>query len=318
MSTRLVLLATLLFSSTALSVLVVTTPWRSSPLLLPVAHAGTPVEFFDVEFPQGAYVWCLDRSCSMAWANSPIATMQAEVIESIMEFPSSGEFSLVSYGSTTETWSDTLQPIDPDTFASASDWVNDLDPSGWQCMEEALLTSLEIAEQSTQSVRAVFLLFHGDVPFCNGDDIRNEVLDNVTAANTEGISIHVVYLSDFQVGAQFCQGLADMNDGVAVLTQGASPPVFTRGDLDADGTVQLPDGLFLLGYQFLSGPTPTCLDAADVDDNGVVDGLVDALFLLNFVFAGGAMPPFPGPTDCGIDPDGDGDDIACASAPACP
>ena len=73
---------------------------------------------------------------------------------------------------------------------------------------------------------------------------------------------------------------------------------FLRGDVDGNGIVTgLLDGFFLLNYQFGSGPLPPCLEAADCDGNGVVTGLTDALYILNFQFNGGAPPPMPWP-DC--------------------
>jgi hypothetical protein len=85
---------------------------------------------------------------------------------------------------------------------------------------------------------------------------------------------------------------------------------FIRGDVDYNGSLpNLVDALYLLAYQFVQGsPAPPCPDSADVDDNGFVNGLVDGLYLLNFSFASGSPPPGPYP-DPGIDmtPDGLGE-----------
>jgi len=47
----------------------------------------------------------------------------------------------------------------------------------------------------------------------------------------------------------------------------ASRKQFRRGDSDAKGGVpNITDGIFVLNYLFLGGPTPTCLEAADADN----------------------------------------------------
>lgn len=93
-----------------------------------------------------------------------------------------------------------------------------------------------------------------------------------------------------------------------------APPVFMRGDATQTGSVVSPigDALFLFSWQFGDeGVTLLCEDAADADGNGVVNGMVDGLFLLYWRFLDGAPPPAPGPIECGPDPDGDDDGLGC-------
>ena len=65
------------------------------------------------------------------------------------------------------------------------------------------------------------------------------------------------------------------------------------------------------------------MDAADADDSGGVSGLPDGLFLLKWQFAGGSpAPPDPGPTECGPDPTEDDEedpefDLGCEKPPVC-
>ncbi|MCI0651753.1 MAG: proprotein convertase P-domain-containing protein [Planctomycetes bacterium] len=96
-------------------------------------------------------------------------------------------------------------------------------------------------------------------------------------------------------------------------------PNFLRGDCNADGvTNALIDALFILNWQFSMGAAPPCFDAADVNGDNVVNALIDALFLLNWQFSMGPAPPAPGPTVCGLDPDGDVA-VVCATPPiTCP
>ncbi len=77
---------------------------------------------------------------------------------------------------------------------------------------------------------------------------------------------------------------------------------FLRGDVDGDGAVAaLFDALDLLEWQFADGDEPPCHDAADVDDSGTVSALVDAFALLIWGFQDGPAPEAPGPDTCGVD-----------------
>ena len=69
----------------------------------------------------------------------------------------------------------------------------------------------------------------------------------------------------------------------------------------------------LLEWAFQSGTEPPCFDAADVDDDGVVFPLIDALYLGAWAFLAGPVPPTPGPNECGIDATEDETDCATAS-----
>ncbi len=85
------------------------------------------------------------------------------------------------------------------------------------------------------------------------------------------------------------------------------PPLerFRRGDVNASNDVDISDSVALLGYLFLAGARPSCLDAADSDDSGDLD-LTDAVGILGFLFLGNPPPRSPGPRDCGADPTADG------------
>jgi len=82
------------------------------------------------------------------------------------------------------------------------------------------------------------------------------------------------------------------------------PCTFVRGNLvDKDGAtvvVDLNDAVGILAFLFLNGSVPNCLDAADVNDNGLVE-LSDYTYVVNFFFNGGPPPPAPYPPP-GVDP----------------
>lgn len=102
------------------------------------------------------------------------------------------------------------------------------------------------------------------------------------------------WLDDSQVEIDF--EIYDEDPGVT--------PEFLRGDATASGRVSVSDPLAILVWLFMDASRrPSCLDAADANDDGVID-LHDPMLLLRFLFQGGPppSPPFPEP---GLDPTGD-------------
>ena len=84
---------------------------------------------------------------------------------------------------------------------------------------------------------------------------------------------------------------------------------FIRGSLDGDGDVDLVDAIICINYLIVSGPVPTCLDAADMNDDGTIN-IVDPLYLLYHLFITGTTPPPPPFPGCGSDPTPDSLDCA--------
>ena len=76
---------------------------------------------------------------------------------------------------------------------------------------------------------------------------------------------------------------------------------FKRSDVNADGAVDITDGISGLKYLFQGGAAPTCLDTLDSNDDGKND-ITDPLDIFNYLFRGGDAPPAPGPLVCGSDP----------------
>lgn len=128
----------------------------------------------------------------------------------------------------------------------------------------------------------------------------------------DGLSELFVEAPFHVIGLGSTIGLACLIPGAALQT---SPPTpFRRGDTNADGKVDLSDAVYSLGYLFLGGPDPICLDAGDSDDSGSID-ISDAVGILNFLFLSGPepAPPFE---RCGVDATADG--LSCAAFPQCP
>lgn len=87
---------------------------------------------------------------------------------------------------------------------------------------------------------------------------------------------------------------------------------FIRGDADANELITISDALYILQHLFIPGsPTPSCMDAADVTDNGTVS-LQDGIYLLQWLFIPGSPEPPPPFPDCGYDPTWEG--LGCSES----
>ena len=64
----------------------------------------------------------------------------------------------------------------------------------------------------------------------------------------------------------------------------------SRGDANADGTINISDITFLISSIFADGPAPTTTVAGDADGNGSVN-IADITYLIARIFAGGPPPP---------------------------
>jgi hypothetical protein len=89
---------------------------------------------------------------------------------------------------------------------------------------------------------------------------------------------------------------------------------FIRGDVDADGHIDITDPILLLGHLFTGRPAPRCQAGADIDDSDALD-LADGIYSLEYQFLSGPPPagPFPG---CGEDPSPGS--LDCTGGSGCP
>jgi hypothetical protein len=67
------------------------------------------------------------------------------------------------------------------------------------------------------------------------------------------------------------------------------PPSTIWGDANGDGTVNVSDAVFLIQYIFAGGPAPDPLMVADANCDGYVN-ISDAVFIITYIFAGGPEP----------------------------
>ena len=69
-------------------------------------------------------------------------------------------------------------------------------------------------------------------------------------------------------------------------------PVGVDGDADGNGIITISDAVYLINYIFAGGPAPSPLSKGDADCNGIIT-ISDAVYLINYIFAGGPAPNCP-------------------------
>ena len=87
---------------------------------------------------------------------------------------------------------------------------------------------------------------------------------------------------------------------------------FIRGDLAADGTIDISDPVTLLAGLF-QGADLACPEAGDLDGDGRLE-ITDAVVLLSYLFLAGPPPPPPFP-GCGVEAPSSG--LGCPRDPPC-
>ena len=65
---------------------------------------------------------------------------------------------------------------------------------------------------------------------------------------------------------------------------------FMRGDVDNNGKYTMNDIVYLINYLFRGGATPVPLEAGDVDASGAIN-VSDVTYLINYLYHSGPPPP---------------------------
>jgi hypothetical protein len=65
-----------------------------------------------------------------------------------------------------------------------------------------------------------------------------------------------------------------------------------RGDVNANGTINAADVVYLMNYLFIGGPQPIPLETGGVNCDGKIDA-ADVVYLINYLFIAGPPPCGP-------------------------
>lgn len=167
--------------------------------------------------------------------------------------------------------------------------------SDWGGLDELLLGK-QVADVETFLATALY-------PSVNGDwyNLRIECIDehiSISVDSTEviayddlegQISSGGIGLVCFTGGEGICDVSFDNVRVTAVLVECCA----TRGDIDHSGPdIDISDLVYLVDYMFTGGPVPPCLAEVDVDGSGgpaPID-IADLVYLVDYMFTGGPPP----------------------------
>lgn len=82
------------------------------------------------------------------------------------------------------------------------------------------------------------------------------------------------------------------SDHELVAIEVVETQVYTCGDANGDGDVNVGDGVFIINYVFKGGPAPNPLCVADPNNDGAPN-VGDAVYIINYVFKNGPAPIEP-------------------------
>lgn len=154
-----------------------------------------------------------------------------------------------------------------------------------------------------------------------GDRLARIYLDGVKLLDYDMASSTLPSMLNFILGDGWWDGIHTF-EGVVPTDQQVFeaykfilPDDFIRGDVDGSGhPLNIADMILL--YEYLAGNLPiTCLNAADVNDDNIVD-ISDPVYLSNYIFSLGPLPPAPFPY-CGKDSATPGT-LGCVAVSVCP
>lgn len=84
----------------------------------------------------------------------------------------------------------------------------------------------------------------------------------------------------------------DLSTGVTWSNQVYHFRIMRPGDPDGNGQISISDAVFLINYIFAGGPAPVPLLSGDADCSGAIS-ISDAVYLINYIFGGGPEPCEP-------------------------
>ncbi len=225
-----------------------------------------------------------------------------------------------SGNSTTEVFAVTVLDTEGPTIVPGPDIVVPIDPA--TCFAVVLVPAPQVSDNCGI---AALTNDHTGTSNASGVYPYGSTLVNWTAVDPTGAIATATQIITVEAEAIDCNGngvldVCDIASGASLDENDNQVPdeceqTFRRGDANADGQIDIADGVFLLNYLFLNGPSGDCQDSLDVNDDGQVQ-LSDAIWVITYQFANGPEPLSPF-LQCGDDltPDSLGCDTGTCPLP---
>jgi hypothetical protein len=122
------------------------------------------------------------------------------------------------------------------------------------------------------------------VPALAGGDSDNHLFAPWTVGPDSGIQYTVRILTTLAEDEEAS------NDTVTVTLESATEVMFVCGDINGDGSnPDISDLVYLVDFMFIGGAAPPVLEAANVDGVGDID-ISDLVYIVDYMFNGGPGP----------------------------
>ncbi len=218
---RLLVVSSVALGCLALYATDATDPGTSRPLDLPSGGPGADddeesifdtIQFFGGAYEGDAFVWCLDKSCSMAWQGD-FSQLQIEVIASLESLTEASQFSLVAFSSGHIVWSPTLREGSFANRQAAIEWVRALEPAGASCIGPAVVKTIAISNLAIVKSKHIIILSDGAHSCGEEADSSDAAISAITRANWQRSPIHTISLAGDAKGNLFLEQVARQNSG---------------------------------------------------------------------------------------------------------
>ncbi|MFQ5654370.1 MAG: hypothetical protein ACE5GW_06535, partial [Planctomycetota bacterium] len=154
----------------------------------------------------------------------------------------------------------------------------------------------QLPTEPTEAIRGFGIQLEGTGMTAGGNPGLPIVEWDTGIASDNAFTVHAGPLAGPDGRIYYFDG--DTGELIALEPESPPPLEFARGDVNADGTFNVADAVYLLSALFIPGaPGAPCAESADTnDDDGV--NIADAVYLLSALFVPGSPPPPPPPPPC--------------------
>ncbi len=178
-------------------------------------EAPEVVFFYGQQFEGDGFHFCLDRSSSTA--QGELEKEKREAIQTISQFSSKVQFSVVFYDQQVIKWPGTGRPAEASQGmkSSAIAWLSTIVPGRGTCVREGLLESIRFANRSSTQRNVVIYLGDGGTtcPGHNSAQYGQQTLSQVTGANFKRHRLDAICVGSDSVNVTFCQQISALNGG---------------------------------------------------------------------------------------------------------